>query len=152
MSNLSQFFSGAKPPKALIGGTPNGGYTYDIGTVLSSTGFSIPTYSSGTMTAGVYKNILSVTGDGVLNFVAFATSSGTRSISLRITIDGVVVYDATTTSGTGRGLVGAGSMAYVSGSYMSLSLDQIPFNVSLLIDVASSDTTGGPVAISYRTN
>lgn len=152
MSNLSQFFGGDNPPTALLGGTPNGSSAYDVFSAISVSRFSLPVVSSGAMTAGVYKNVLTVSGSGVLNFAAFGSIGGPRTISLRITIDGTVVYSATTSSGNERGLVGAGALIWETSTYASVALDQIPFNTSLVIDVASSDTTGGDIALAYRTN
>lgn len=152
MSNLSQFFGGDNPPTALLGGTPNGSYAYDVYSAISTTRCSLPVISSGSMTAGVYKNLLTVNSRGVLNFAAFGSLGGPRTISLRITIDGTVVYSATTSSGNDRGLVGAGALIWETSTYASIAIDQIPFNTSLVIDVASSDTTGGNLAIGYRTN
>jgi len=152
VSNLSQFFGGDNPPTALLGGTPNGSNVYDVYSAISASRFSLPVISSGSMTAGVYKNVLTVNSRGVLNFAAFGSIGGPRTISLRITIDGTVVYVATTNSGSDRGLVGAGALIWDTTLYSSIALDQIPFNTSLVIDVASSDTTGGNLAIGYRTN
>lgn len=152
MSNLSQFFGGDNPPTALLGGTPNGSSADDVFGAISGWRFSLPVVSSGAMTAGVYKNVLTVSGSGVLNFAAFGSLGESHTISLRITIDGTVVYSATTNSGNDRGLVGAGALIWETSNYASISLDQIPFNTSLVIDVASSDTTGGNIALAYRTN
>lgn len=152
MSNLSQFFSGDSPPVALMGGTPDGGNVYDLYIGISSSRFSLPVLASGTMTAGVYKNVLTVNAKGVLNFAAFGSIGGSRTISLKITIDGGVVYSATSSSGMDRGLVGAGALIWEDGTFASIALDQIPFNTSLVVDVASSDTTGGSIALAYRVN
>ncbi len=149
MSNLNQFM-GPITPAVLVnqisttawGGVPVHGGNSELG----------KTYTMGAMTAATLKTVVSVTGSGVLKaFGAYTVDATARTIRMQITLDGVVVFNSNSASisNTGYGGFAVGGTLTVEGY-----LDQIPFNTSMLLELASSLTETSkitPVAC-YSTN
>ena len=143
MSNLSQFFGGNKPPKALVNYATSGvaGYTSTYG---QST-------LSGALTAATLKEVLNVSGSGVVNYVAaFVADATSRTLSVKVIVDGITVADirsgAITTSLYGLIAVGAGGS--------STTIDHLTFNTSLVVQIASSlsETDKITTNIMYHTD
>ena len=132
MSNLSQFIGGSRPPKTIVNGCSSGALS-------SAPTNSTKTMLSGALTAGTLKTLLSITGAGEINYLALLKTDATnRTIRLKVTIDGVEVFDATSGADATAylGLVAIGSL--ISSAYPQLG--GVVFNVSLLVEVASSLT------------
>ena len=136
MSNLSQFIGGSRPPKSIVNISSGGGVLQACpsGTLASS-----KPILSGALTANTLKTLLTISGAGAIKFLAARSLDATsRTIRLKITLDGVVVYDATSAAMTSDsyGMIAVGGM--LSGAYEQLG--NIEFNISLVVEVASSLT------------
>lgn len=121
-----------RPPIELIN---SGTDATVLGTVITPAKF----INSGALTSEVYSDILDITGRGVLNYLSLMMVDATaRTLAMRVTIDGVVVYNAQTGSKTVAftGIFAVGS----ADSSERISMDQVPFNKTLLVEVKSSLT------------
>lgn len=150
MSNLNQFLSGvhSRSPTSLVRNQAVAGWT-KIG-AINSTALNCGATSmlSGALTANTLATLLSLTGAGVVNFLAFADTDGgvaTRTMRAQVVIDGVTVWDYTSaslvspTSGEGVLIIG--------GVYAE---EQIPFNSSFVVKVASSLTETDQQTLYYK--
>lgn len=150
MTTLSQFAGGARVPKVLINSTSTTGSTAN--TVNTGAVHGVKKTVSGALTANTLSTVLSITGGGTLCFAScYGNDATSRTHRFKLTLDGVVVYDATTAAvaATSSGIMLVGITAV--GVY---STDAIPFNVSCLLEYASSVTETGLTnfAYLYRTN
>ena len=147
MSNLSQFFGGNKPPKALVNSATSGvaGYTTRYG---QST-------LAGALTAATLKEVLNVSGSGVVNYVsAFVADTTARTLRVKVIVDGITVADIT--SGTitmaNYGLIAVGAGVEFNGT--GTTIDHLTFNTSLVVQIASSLTETDKITtnIMYHTD
>ena len=87
--------------------------------------------------------MLTISGAGVLKFAGVQSLDTTsRTLRLKITLDGVVVFDATSaaTIVSYAMQVGVGDMTVYASATPSFmpGLERVPFNVSCLVEIASS--------------
>jgi len=152
MSNLSQFVGGveSRSPTAIVNAfsdspfTPQGVKVDLCKEILS-----------GALTATTLATVLSVTGAGVIGVVAIVpVDSTSRTIRLQVVIDGVTVFDSTSTTmaTTFQGAYAIGSVSTAS-TYSWACDEQIPFNSSFVVKVASSltETDKVKIGVRYRT-
>ena len=147
MSTLSQFGGGARTPKVIVNKYSAGGVTAQASEINSSSAVALV---SGALTANTLKTILSITGAGSLNFLSLVTVDTTsRTVRLKLTLDGVVAFNATSAAITvaGNGLLAVGSGTSTSqGPY---AVEATHFNVSCLVEIASSLTETDKVTTYY---
>ena len=97
------------------------------------------------------ETIVNVTGKGVLNYLGVASESSQNTVTL--IIDGVTLFSGSPLSNGYRAAVIIGCLFNVDASDLSkygVSLDQIPFNSSLVIRHHSSDTNFVRTYVKYR--
>jgi len=105
-----------------------------------------------TSTSSTYADVINYTGKGVLMFCAFGADGAATQAEVTITIDGATVVNAVATTGSGM-RVPAGSVSGFDGTNFrsNVSLEQIPFNVSLRIQLKrSSGAATAWCAAKYR--
>lgn len=143
----------AQAPAAIVNAFSSGTFTPTSSINSRSTEAGAKIIASGSTTAGVLKEALNVTGAGIVSWVSVYTNNATsRTARLKITIDGVACFDntcnATTTSGAG--FVGIGAASSNAGT---VTLEQITFRESLIVEVASSltETDGISAGVRYYT-
>ena len=105
-----------------------------------------------TSTSSTYADVINYTGKGVLMFCAFGADGSITQAEVTITIDGTTVVNAVATTGAGM-RVPAGSVSGFDGTNFrsNVSLEQIPFNVSLRIQLKrSSGAAAAWCAAKYR--
>jgi hypothetical protein len=142
MSAIEQFFGGQRAPKSIVNAFNMAGATPVSMTGASQTKQTL----TGAVTAGVLKTMLSLTGQGAVNILALATVNGTsRTLRMKITIDGVVVFDPGVSAAVvaaGRGIIPVGGISESSVAFTlnSSVLQNVYFNSSLLVEIASSLT------------
>jgi len=92
-----------------------------------------------TSTSSTYADVINYTGKGVLMFCAFGADGAATQAEVTITIDGTTVVNAVATTGAGM-RVPAGSVSGFDGTNFrsNVSLEQIPFNTSLRIQLKRS--------------
>ena len=150
MSNSIQFKTFARPvPKALVNYCSAGGVSVGVPTAVA-TGMS--KILSGALTANTLSTALSVTGSGSLNFICVAAEDTTsRTVRIKITLDGTAVFDSTSNAFTASsyGVIAVG--VYTSSM---IAIDDIPFNSSCLIQIASSLSETDKISLRgiWRTN
>lgn len=110
---------------------------------------------SGALTANTLATLLNVSGSGTLNLVAARTVDATsRTMRMRVTLDGTVAFDSTSTAmtATGKGMLAVGVMAQATP--FPISLDNVTFTTSCLVEWASSITETGKftATLVYHTN
>lgn len=113
----------------------------------------IPGVLSGTLTAGVYKELFSVaSGGGILMAAVVYSGDGTaRTLGLRIVIDGNTVLDHAGVAGYTVAYAGMG-IGFSDDSttlYPLLSPVCIPFKTSLSLQVRSSLSETDKVSLKY---
>ena len=148
MSNLSQFIGSPllRPPISIVNYYSSGGAS-----ITKAVGYGSKTILSGALTAGVLKELLNISGAGVLLFLSAAVMDTTsRQITLKLTIDGTVVFNAQTEAITvaGRGPVAVGSVDAAANK--DIAYESVPFNESLVVQVASTLSETDMVAIYVR--
>jgi hypothetical protein len=152
MSSLAQFGGGSRPPALLVQRNSAAGWA-GVATVTSiDSAAGAKLILSGALTANTLATALSVTGSGSLQYLSILSVDATsRTLRLVLTIDGVVTYDFTSAAiaaaNTGGVIVGSGL------STLSGSLEDMRFNSSLLVQVASSlsETDKVQIGVRYRT-
>lgn len=147
MSNSLDFSGGgSRPPKVIINAYSTNGFTSLAG---AGSAYGVKQVLSGALTANVLKTVLSVSGQGILNFLSFYSVNGTsRTLRCRLTVDSVVVFDSTsaaTALSNGGGAV-AGTFFTTPSAAI---LDQVNFNSSIVVEIASSLTETDFMGISY---
>lgn len=144
----SQFIGGRRPPTSIVNGYSSGGVQSGNSIRSDIAGNSTAKrILSGALTATVYKEILAITGAGDLKLLTAMTVNATaRTIGLKVVIDGATVFDAVSSSisASDIGLVAIGHKTNIASDF---SLDSIPFNVSLSVQVKSSLSETDFVAI-----
>ena len=130
--------SGAKTATSLLTGKE--GLHYTVAGVALTTGAKytqLANIGSGTQT------IVNVTGSGVLTFCYGMGTTNNKGMRITITLDGTTVYNANKGTVVNYGHLVAGSCYQVSsGSGGASSRDHIPFNTSMLITAADTDSSG----------
>ena len=94
-----------------------------------------------TSTSSTYADVINYTGKGVLMFCAFGADGAATQAEVTITIDGAATPQVNAVATTGAGMrVPAGSVSGFDGTNFrsNVSLEQIPFNVSLRIQLKRS--------------
>ena len=97
------------------------------------------------------ETIVNVTGKGVLNYLGVASASSLNTVTL--IIDGVTLFSGSPLSANTHAAVIIGCLFHVDASDLSkygVSLDQIPFNSSLIIKHHSSNTNTVKTYVKYR--
>lgn len=149
MSNLNQFLSGvlSRSPVSLVRNQAVSGWT-KASVSGAATNCGATSMLSGALTANTLATLLSLTGVGVVNFLAFADADGgvtTRTMRAQVVIDGVTVWDYTSASlvnpSSGEGVLIIGN---------SYTEEQIPFNSSFVVKVASSLTETDQQTLYYK--
>lgn len=146
MSNLAQFMGGARPPSSIINEFAAGSVSTTGAPLAAAPGKQI---LSGSLSAATLSTVLSITGAGILMWAALRTMDATsRTVRAKVTIDGVVVFDATSNAiaQSGDGIVIVGGILQASGNTPA-EYAQVAFNVSLLIQIASSLTETDKIAL-----
>lgn len=148
MSSLTDFFGGGATT-SIVNYFSSGGVSsaWNLQAAESTNSREV---LSGALTAGTLATVLSVTGAGEVPWLGAYTKDGTsRTVRARVTVDGVVVFDATSAAITvsGQGLMVCG--VEPTASRYTQSPVPVRFFNSLLVEVASSLTETGKVAISY---
>ena len=147
MSNSLDFSGGgSRPPKVIINAYSTNGFTPLSG---AGSAYGVKPVLSGALTANVLKTVLSVSGQGILNFLSFYSVNVTsRTLRCKLTVDSVVVFDSTSTATT---IANAGGV--VVGTFFTAPsaaiLDQVNFNSSILVEIASGLTETDFMGISY---
>lgn len=142
MSNFDQFMSSPilRPPTSLVNARTVASNV--PGELLSTISDVARVTLSGALTANTLKTMLTITGRGVLDIIGYGTVDATaRTVRVQITIDGTVVANVTSgsiaTANTGGILIGA---VIGNNTIPSFVFGRIPFNVSCLVEIASSLT------------
>ena len=133
------------PPIALIPSSPaaslNTGYDYLA---------RVAGLASGSTSSTTYVDIVNYSGQGVLEFCALM-ANGTPTVSMKLIIDGVEVgaisASASSSNYSGKPLAGLFAIETAGGS---ISLSQIPFYSSLVIQAKVSTTGSSLVYYKYR--
>lgn len=153
MSGLSQFVGGSRPPATLVQVNAVAAWASLTGINTVNSAAYAKVILSGALTANTLATVLSVTGSGSLQYLSIKCEDATaRTLRLELTIDGVVVYDFTSASisaAQGGGvIVGNGAAGGVSAA-----LEDMRFNASLLVKIASNltETDKVSVGVRYRT-
>ena len=129
--------SGAKTATSLLAGKE--GLHYTVGGVQQTTGAKYTSLAQNYNT----QTIVDVTGSGVLTFCYGMGTVNNAGMRITITLDGVVVYNQNKTNVVNYGNSVAGNCYQVSaGSGGATSRDHIPFNTSMLITAADTDSSG----------
>jgi len=155
MSNLNQFYGN------VLSRTPTSIIASDLTDAVSLTGLTnaasrmavgVRAVLSGAMTADTWKETLSVTGAGVLNFASTQTQNATsRNVGIRITLDGAVVISRTSTAVvTTNGIVLAVGSMVSTDNLNDFKFEDIPFNVSMKIEILSSVTETDKLLTAYK--
>lgn len=136
------------PPTSIVNGYSTGGATPIVfGAALQS---DLKVALSGALTANVLATALSLTGRGVVSFAAAAAVDATsRTHRIKITVDGVVVFDP----GASAAAAAANAGCIAIGSLVTNNIvipDNVPFNVSFLMEYASSITETNKTNFLYK--
>jgi hypothetical protein len=155
MSNINQFRGNRVPVSLGSAVYTSAGEFPAMATTNIGRSFGANVVSTGSTTAGVYKQMVSVTGSGVLKFAAFLIgTSNSQIFKLRIVLDGVTALEIVTPNAnmTSRMIPGVGSVYYDDGTtgIITPTFEDIPFNSSLSIDVSTGNTEGGAGSLSYK--
>jgi len=106
--------------------------------------------ASGSTSSTSYVDIVNYSGQGVLEFCA-VMANGTPTVSMQLIIDGVnvgsVSVSASSGNYSGKPLVGLFAIESAGGA---ISLSQIPFHSSLVIQAKVSTTGSSLVYYKYR--
>ena len=151
MSNLNQFLSGvtSRSPASLVNYISTTGWN---GIAILNTRGDVKAILSGALTANTLATLLTVTGGGVVNLLTIKTVDATaRTLRIQVVVDGATVLDSTSASislGDQGGIAIGGAVGV--GYQVS---DEVPFNTSFVVKVASSLTETDKIAIGvkYRT-
>lgn len=144
-------------PRVIVNGFSANGQT----TILMNPGPSslgaFKSTLSGALTANTLATMLTISGPGVLSFLGISTVDATaRTLRLQLTLDGTVAFDATSastsTSNYGFAAVGA-FQAYSATVASGMYADELPFNASMVVKIASSLSETDKVYwhVAYRT-
>lgn len=149
MSNLNQFLSGvtSRSPTSFVRNQAVSGWTA-ASVASAATNCGATSVLSGALTADTLATLLSLTGAGVINFLAFADADGgasTRTMRAQVVIDGVTVWDYTSASLVNPS--GGDGVLIIGGTYAG---EQIPFNSSFVVKVASSLTETDQQRLYYK--
>lgn len=107
------------------------------------------------LTAGVWVKPLSISGSGALNFASMNLSgAGTGTLKMRITVDGRLIFNGTCAVTTNyHGFVGVGyALVDAVNSVVNYSLQRIPFEKSLSIEVTDTESNQVQVWADYEVN
>lgn len=151
MSNLNQFLSGvtSRSPTSLVNYISTNGWS---STAIVTTRADVKAILSGALTANTLATLLTVTGGGVVNLLTIKTVDATaRTLRIQVIIDGATVLDSTSASISIGDQGGIAIGGVVGTGYQSS--DEVPFNTSFVVKVASSLTETDKIAIGvkYRT-
>lgn len=155
MSNINQFIAGLRPPKTIVNGFSTSGFTPMLSTAFGAQQ-GAKRVLSGSLTANTLKTVLSLSGQGIVNYLSFFSLFNiTRTMRCKVTIDGNVVFDSTSapfSSYDGGFVIGAASP--VPSGAAAISLEQIPYYNSFVVEVASSltETDNMAVDVIYKVN
>ena len=149
MSNSLQFKTGVRRPvKTIVNGFSSGGTHTQVPT--ASVMQSLKETLSGALTANTLATALSITGAGSLEFLCLGTKDTTaRTVRMKITLDGNVAFDSTSdsVSTANYGIIGVG---FCSSNSSVMDTGDIYFNVSCLVEIASSLSETDKISIRYQ--
>jgi len=110
---------------------------------------SFPSWLSGSMTGGSWKDLASVSGAGVLLFAALGAQDATpRTVDLEIVLDDVVRYTGSEAISSARWFVGCGCVLLNgSGAPISASYGWMPFYRSMILRARQTDTASNTLRL-----